>query len=75
MPEYVQAADTIAMAGTPYTLIRAVHLTDGTNESYFVQEEGRLLHSNAVDRIAVSRFMADLVENGSGLNQSLGVTN
>lgn len=75
MPEYVQAADTIAEAGTPYTLIRAAHLTDGTNESYFVQEEGRPLHSNAVDRIAVARFMADLVENGSGLNKSLGVTN
>lgn len=75
MPEYVQAADTIAEAGMPYTLIRAAHLTDGANESYFVQEEGRPLHANAVNRIAVARFMADLVENESGLNKSLSVTN
>ncbi len=51
------------------------YMLNGTNESYFVQEEGRPLHSNAVGRIAVARFMADLVENGSGLNKSLGVTN
>lgn len=75
MPEYVQAADTIAGAGTPYTLIRAAHLTDGTNGTYYVQEEGQPLHATAVDRIAVARFMADRVKDGTGLDQSLGVTN
>lgn len=75
MPEYVQAADRIADSGTPYTLIRAAHLTNGTNDEYFVQEEGQPLHANSVDRIAVARFMADLVKNDCGINKSLGVTN
>lgn len=75
MPEYVQAADTISSAGTPWTLVRAAHLTDGDNAAYYVQEEGQPLHANAVDRVAVARFMADLVKDDGGKNQSLGVTN
>lgn len=75
MPEYVQAADTIAGSGTDYTLIRAAHLTDGSNAEYYVQHEGEKLHANNVDRIAMARFIADLVAKEEGINQSLGVTN
>lgn len=75
MPEYVQAADMIAESGTPCTLIRAAHLTDGKNGKYFVQHEGEKLHSNSVDRIAVANFIADLIEKNEGINESLGVTN
>lgn len=75
MPEYVQAADTIADSGTDYTLIRAAHLTDGNNAEYYVQYEGEKLHANNVDRIAMARFIADLVAKEEGINQSLGVTN
>ncbi len=75
MPEYVHAADTIAACGTPYTLIRAAHLTDGNNSVYHVQHEGESLHANSVDRIAVAHFMADLIIQDTGRNESLGVTN
>lgn len=75
MPEYVQAADMIAASGTSYTLIRAAHLTDGTNVKYYVQHEGEALHANSVDRIAVAHFIADLIANHHGINESLGVTN
>lgn len=75
MPEYVQAADAIAESGTPYTLIRAAHLTDGNNEQYYIQHEGEELHANSVDRIAVAHLIYDLIVNEEGINDSLGVTN
>lgn len=75
MPEYVQAADMIAASGISYTLIRAAHLTDGTNVRYYVQNEGEALHTNSVDRISVAHFIADLIANHHGINESLGVTN
>lgn len=75
MPEYVHTADTIAAAGTLYTLIQAVHLTDGANDKYFVSAVGEPLHALAVDRVAVAHFIAALVENKNSLNQNLGVTN
>ena len=75
MPEYVQAADAIAESGTPYTLIRAAHLTDGHNEQYYIQHEGEELHANSVDRIAVAHLIYDLIANEKGINDSLGVTN
>lgn len=75
MPEYVQAADTIASSGTPYTLIRASHLTDGDNKKYYVQHEGEKLHANNVDRIAAAHFISDLIAGSAGINESLGITN
>lgn len=75
MPEYVQAADEIAESGTPYTLIRAAHLTDGNNEQYYIQHEGEELHANSVDRIAVAHLIYDLIVNEEGINDSLGITN
>ena len=75
MPEYVQATDTIISSNTPYTLIRAAHLTDGDNAQYYIQHAGENLHSNSVDRIAVARLIADLIENNKGIVDSLGVTN
>lgn len=75
MPEYVQAADAIAESGTPYTLIRAAHLTDGNNEQYYIQHEGEELHANSVDRIAVAHLIYDLIVNEKGINDSLGITN
>lgn len=75
MPEYVQAADTIASSGTPYTLIRAAHLTDGGCRDYVVQHEGEPLHANTVDRVAVAAFLSDLIANDIGVNESLGITN
>lgn len=75
-PEYVQAADLIADSGVPYTLIRAAHLTDGSNEKYYIQHEGEPLHGNTVDRCAVARLITDMVENEDfGVNESLGATN
>ena len=75
MPEYVQAADAIAESRTPYTLIRAAHLTDGNNEQYYIQHEGEKLHANSVDRIAVAHLIYDLIVNEEGINDSLGITN
>ena len=75
MPQYVQAADTIAESGTPYTLIRAAHMMDGNNSKYYIQHEGEELHSNYVDRLAVAHLIYDLIKNNKGKNESLGVTN
>lgn len=75
IPEYVQAADAIAESGTPYTLIRAVHLSDGNNEQYYIQREGEELHANSVNRIAVAHLIYDLIVNEEGINDSLGITN
>ena len=74
-PSYVEAADAIAASGIPYTLVRGAHLTDGKNEKYYIQHEGERLHSNKSDRIAVARFIADMIDSGNGINESLGVTN
>ncbi len=75
MPEYVDAADIIADSGNPYTLIRAAHLTDGSNSKYYIQHEGEELHSNSVDRIAVARLIADLINGTVDMITSIGVTN
>lgn len=75
MPEYVKAADSIANAGNPYTLIRAAHLTNGNNETYYIQHEGEALHANSVDRIAVARLIADLINGSVSIETSIGVTN
>lgn len=75
MPEYVEAADTIANAGNPCTLIRAAHLTDGSNAAYYVQHEGEPLHANSVDRIAVASLIHDLICGKADAAESIGVTN
>lgn len=76
-PEYIQAADTIANSGIPYTLVRAANLTNGNNLTYYIQKEGEEIHSESVDRRAVAQFIVDMIKdtNNLGLNESLGVTN
>jgi uncharacterized protein YbjT (DUF2867 family) len=76
MQSYVVAADTIAESGVPYTLVRAAHLTDGDNDKYYLQNEGEELHSNAVDRIAVAKFIASIILGKTAMkNTSVGITN
>lgn len=43
------------------------------NETYYIQHEGEALHANGVDRIAVARLIADLINRS--METSIGVTN
>ena len=76
-PEYIEAADTIAESGVPYTLVRAANLMNGNNMEYHVQLEGEPVHAETVDRCAVAKFIADQIVAKDGLetNNSFGITN
>ena len=75
-PEYVKAADTVMNSGLEYTLLRGAHLTDRNNKKYFVQKEGEFLHANTCDRIAVTEFIGNIIDNFDLYkNDSVGVTN
>lgn len=76
-PEYVHAADTIMNSGITYTLVRAAHLRDGSNMSYYLQKEGEDIYIEVVDRCAVAKFIVDMILDSDGLgeNESLGITN
>ena len=76
-PEYIQAADTIAASGIPYTLVRAANLKNGDNMIYYIQKEGEPVHSETVDRCAVAKYIADRIIKNEDLNNSIsiGITN
>lgn len=76
-PEYIEAAETIAGSGIPYTLVRAANLMNGNNQAYYVQKEGEPVHAETVDRCAVAKFIVDMLTGSEdmGVNESLGVTN
>lgn len=76
MPEYVQAADTIAKSGKDYVLVRAAHLTDGEETNYSITHEGDSIDGQAVSRRTVARFIADIIDGDypTGHAESLGIT-
>ena len=75
-PDYVKAADTIMNSGLDYTLLRGAHLTDGNNMKYYIQKEGEPLHCNTCDRIAIAKFLGEVIINPELYkNESIGLTN
>lgn len=76
-PEYIEAAETIANMGIPYTLVRAANLMNGKNMKYYVQYEGEPIHSETVDRCAVAKFIVDCIEEKNEWYRcsSCGITN
>ena len=73
---YVQAADIIMKSGLDYTLLRGAHLTDNNNSKYYIQKEGKPLHCNTCDRIAIAHFICTIIENLELYkNESIGLTN
>ena len=76
MPEYIQAADTIAASSAATTLLRCPGIRDGEGESYALTREGEKPACWTVDRAAIAQCMADIVRNETlGANESLGITN
>ena len=75
-PDYVKAADTIMNSGLDYTLLRGAHLTDGNNMKYYIQKEGEPLRCNTCDRIAIAKFLGEVIINPELYkNESIGLTN
>lgn len=76
-PDYIQAADLIAACGVTYTLLRGPVLKNGSNDVYYLTTEDEQPRQKDVDRVAVAKYIADMVfsETGLGENQSLGITN
>lgn len=75
-PEYIEAADTIAASSAVTTLLRCPGIHDGDNEHYELTPEGVQPAHRDVDRAAIAKCMADIVEDEVlGANKSLGITN
>ena len=75
-PDYVKAADIIMNSGLDYTLLRGAHLTDGNNMKYYIQKEGEPLRCNTCDRIAIAKFLGEVIINPELYkNESIGLTN
>ena len=76
MPEYIQAADTIAASAAVTTLLRCPGIRDGENEVYSLTREGEKPACWFVDRAAIAQCMADMIaDDALGANESLGITN
>ena len=76
MPEYIQAADTIAASSAVTTLLRCPGIRDGENEVYSLTKEGEKPVCWSVDRAAIAQCMADMIaDEALGANESLGITN
>ena len=76
MPEYIQAADTIAASSAVTTLLRCPGIRDGENEVYALTKEGEKPICWTVDRAAIAQCMADMIQDEIlGANESLGITN
>ncbi len=76
MPEYIQAADTIAASSAVTTLLRCPGIRDGENEVYALTKEGEKPICWTVDRAAIAQCMADMIQDEAlGANESLGITN
>ena len=75
MPEYIQAADTIAASAAVTTLLRCPGIQDGNNESYELTREGTQPSRWNVARAAIAQCMADMIaDEALGANESLGIT-
>ena len=75
-PNYVAAANLVMNSGLEYTLLRGAHLTDGNNKKYYTQKEGEPLRCNTCDRIAISVFIGEIIDNFELYkNVSIGLTN
>ena len=76
MPEYIQAADTIAASSAVTTLLRCPGIRDGEGQRYALTREGEKPACWFVDRAAIAQCMADMIRNDAlGANESLGITN
>ncbi len=76
MPEYIQAADTIADSPAVTTLLRCPGIQDGDNEVYALTREGEKPACWNVARAAIAQCMADMTaDDALGANESLGITN
>ena len=76
MPEYIQAADTIAASSAVTTLLRCPGIRDGENEVYSLTTESEKPACWVIDRAAIAQCMADMIaDDALGANESLGVTN
>ncbi|MDO4371900.1 MAG: NAD(P)H-binding protein [Clostridia bacterium] len=76
MPEYIQAADTIAASAAVTTLLRCPGIRNGENEGYSLTREGEKPACWVVDRAAVAQCMADMIaDDALAANESLGITN
>ncbi len=75
-PDYIEAADKIAASDAITTLLRCPGIKDGDNETYFLTKEGEQPAGWNVDRAAIAKCMADMIEDATlGVNGSLGITN
>lgn len=76
MPEYIQAADTIAASSAVTTLLRCPGIKDGNNTKYFLTKEGEQPANKDIERAGIAQCMYDLIQNEEiGANDSLGITN
>lgn len=76
MPEYIEAADTIAAGSAVTTLLRCPGIRDGENEVYSLTKEGEKPVCWTVDRAAIAQCMADMIADETlGADESLGITN
>lgn len=76
MPEYIEAADTIAASSAVTTLLRCPGIKDGNNEKYALTKEGEQPSRENIDRAGIAQCMYDLIRDESlGVNDSLGITN
>lgn len=74
-PEYIQAADHIAASRAVTTLLRCPEIRDGANEVYYLTAEDVQPRNKPVERAAIAKCMADMVEDEKlGADESLGIT-
>ncbi len=75
-PDYIEAADIIAGSEAITTLLRCPGIKDGDKIAYELTKEGTQPSSKNVDRAAIAKCMADMIEDETlGVNESLGITN
>ena len=75
-PEYIEAADTIAVSPAVTTLLRCPGIQNGDNEIYELTKEGVQPAHRNVDRAAIAQCMADMIADETlGANESPGITN
>lgn len=75
-PEYIEAADVIAVSKAVTTLLRWPGIQNGDNEKYELTKEGIQPSHRNVDRAAIAQCMADMIADESmGVNDSLAITN
>lgn len=74
MPEYVQAADTIAHSPVTSTLLMLPNLIDDDRTSFHINEEGERPHRYYVSRKAVARALVYLLNRREFDNDNIAIT-